>query len=106
MPGTRFLVSTRERVELAGDLAGTLWLRTTWARRGVLASFGMVDAGFHGTLTLAALNGSHKHLEVSVGETFAQLVFESLDTAAAKTYEERSGNYQDQEGVTPSRSSP
>ena len=37
-PGARFAVSTQERVRLGPGLAGQLWLRTTWARRGVLAS--------------------------------------------------------------------
>ena len=95
----RFLVSTRERVEFGNDLVGTLWLRTTWARKGVLASFGKVDAGFRGTLTLAAFNAAREPLDLPIGETFAQLVFECLESEAARTYGERSGNYQDQEGV-------
>lgn len=98
--GARFVVSTQERVRLGPGLAGQLWLRTTWARRGVLASFGRVDAGFDGTLTLAAHNAGRAELEVPVGETFAQLVLEPLTSAAAATYERRSGNYQHQRGVT------
>jgi len=98
-PLNRFLISTVERVEFGAEVAGELWLRTTWARRGVLASFGKIDAGFRGTLTLAAFNASHEPLPISIGERFAQLVFIPLSTAAAKTYGERSGNYQDQQGV-------
>lgn len=99
-PRARFVVSTQERVRLGGGLAGQLWLRTTWARRGVLASFGRVDAGFDGTLTLAAHNASEAELELPVGATFAQLVIEPLTSAAAATYERRSGHYQHQRGVT------
>ncbi|HKZ47386.1 MAG TPA: dCTP deaminase [Thermoplasmata archaeon] len=98
-PGTRFLVSTRERVELGETLVGELWLRTTWARRGVLASFGKVDAGFRGTLTLAAFNASHEPLGVPIGETFAQVVFTPLASPASRTYGERSGNYLNQQGI-------
>ena len=98
-PLTRFLVSTLERVEFGPEVAGELWLRTTWARRGVLASFGKIDAGFRGTLTFGAFNASHEPLPIPIGERFAQLVFIPLTTAAAKTYGERSGNYQDQQGV-------
>jgi dCTP deaminase len=98
--GSRFVVSTQERVRLGPGLAGQLWLRTTWARRGVLASFGRVDAGFDGTLTLAAHNAGARQLEVPVGQTFAQLVLEPLTSTAAATYEARSGNYQHQRGVT------
>ena len=97
---TRFVVSTRERVELNGPVAAQLWIRTTWARRGVLASFGRIDAGFRGTLTLAAFNASAEPLPVKAGETFAQVVFEQLVGDVEKGYAQRSGNYQDQKGVT------
>jgi len=99
-PGQRFLVSTREVVELGKHLAAQIWLRTTWARRGVVASFGMIDAGFSGTLTLGGLNASKDPLEVAIGERYAQVVFLSLESPASATYEARSGNYQGQRGVT------
>lgn len=99
-PLTRFAVSTVEVVELGTDVTAQLWLRTTWARRGVLASFGKVDAGFRGTLTLAAFNANGSGvLEVPIGERFAQIVFEDLAGSAEKKYDERSGQWQDQRGV-------
>ncbi len=97
---TRFAVSTRETVTLGRTLAAQIWLRTTWARRGVVASFGMIDAGFSGTLTFGALNASDAVLEVPVGERFAQVVFLTLGSGASATYETRSGKYQGQRGVT------
>lgn len=99
-PMTRFAVSTRETVTLPRDLVAQIWLRTTWARRGVLASFGMIDAGFSGTLTFGAFNASDAVLELPIGERFAQLVFLHLESAASATYEARSGTYQGQRGVT------
>lgn len=97
---TRFAVSTLETVTLGRRLVAEIWLRTTWARRGVLASFGMIDAGFSGTLTFGALNASDGVLEIPIGERFAQVVFLTLGTAASETYEARSGTYQGQRGVT------
>jgi len=99
-PMTRFAVSTRESVGLGRHVAGQLWLRTTWARRGVLAAFGMIDAGFSGTLTFGALNVASEVLEVPIGERFAQIVFLSLESPSSETYEKRSGTYQGQRGVT------
>jgi dCTP deaminase len=99
-PGTRFAVSTRERIRLGRHVVGQIWLRTTWARRGVVASFGMIDAGFSGTLTFGAFNASSEPLEVPIGERFAQVVFLTLDSPASETYERRSGTYQGQKGVT------
>ena len=99
-PATRFAVSTRESIRLGPHVAGQIWLRTTWARRGVVAAFGMIDAGFSGTLTFGAFNGSSDPLEVPIGDRFAQLVFLTLESPASETYEKRSGTYQGQKGVT------
>jgi len=99
-PKTRFAVSTLEVVDLGLDITASLWLRTTWARKGVIAAFGKVDAGFRGTLTLAAFHaGASSPLELPVGERFAQIVFEDLSSPAEKAYDERSGHWQDQKGV-------
>jgi dCTP deaminase len=99
-PLTRFAVGTRETVTLGQGIAAQIWLRTTWARRGVLASFGMIDAGFSGNLTFGAFNASEAVLEVPVGDRFAQVVFLALESPASATYERRSGTYQGQRGVT------
>lgn len=99
-PLVRFAVSTAEVVELGETVTASLWLRTTWIRKGVIASFGKVDAGFRGTLTLGAFNADATGtLELSIGERFAQVVFEDLTSPAEMTYGERSGRYQDQRGV-------
>lgn len=98
-PATRFAVSTLEAFDLGPDLCAEIWLRTTWARRGVMGSFGKIDAGFRGTLTLACFNASHEPIEIPIGERFAQVVFETLSPPARKGYEARSGHYQDQDGV-------
>ncbi len=99
-PQTRFAVSTLERVSGGVHHGAMLWLRTSWARRGVIAAFGFIDAGFEGTLTLAAFNGSRQPLEVPIGQTFAQAVFVSLSGEAEALYAQRSGKYQGQQGVT------
>ncbi len=99
-PMTRFIVSTEEVIDLGAMLTAQLWLRTSWIRKGVIASFGKVDSGFRGTLTLPALNSSSEPLELEIGKTFAQIVFERLESRPMKLYAERSGNYQDQKGIT------
>lgn len=98
-PMTWFAVSTKEYVKFGPKITSQLWIRTTWARRGILSSFGKVDAGFEGTLTLSAFNSSDKEVTIPIGDRFCQIVFEWLDTASEKQYAERSGNYQGQRGV-------
>jgi dCTP deaminase len=98
-PKTWFAVSTREYVKFGPEITSQIWIRTTWARKGIMSSFGKVDAGFEGTLTLSAYNSSGKEVSIPVGERFAQSVFEMLDSPSNKAYSERSGHYQGQRGV-------
>ncbi len=98
-PLSSFVVSTKEFVEFGPELTGQLWIRSSWARKGIIASFGKIDAGFKGTLTLAGFNASPNDVEISVGDTFAQMVLEQVSSEPEETYEERSGNYQDQRGI-------
>ena len=98
--GKRFAVSTKERIECGPNVCGQLWLRTSWARKGIICSFGKIDSGFNGTLTLLGFNSSDKDIELKIGETFAQMAFEMMSGPAEALYSERSGNYQNQKGTT------
>jgi len=89
-----FAISTLEYIKLKG-LAAQLWIRSSYARKGVIASFGKVDAGFEGNLTLPAFNAREKLL-LKKGDTFCQIVFEYLSSNPLKLYE---GKYKGQKGV-------
>ncbi len=95
-----FVVATKEYFVLPATVIGEIWIRTTWVRKGILSSFGIIDAGFNGNLTFSAFNASRKTVAVPIGERFAQVVFSELRSKAGKTYKERSGNYFGQRGVT------
>ena len=99
-PGKRFAVSTKERIACGPNLCAQLWLRTTWARKGIICSFGKIDSGFDGTLTLLGFNSSEQNVILSIDVTFAQMVFEVMTGPASSLYSERSGNYQNQDGIT------
>ena len=99
-PGERFAVSTKEIISCGENHCAQLWLRTSWARKGIICSFGKIDSGFKGNLTLLGLNVSKENINIEIGNTFAQIVFEKLSTSANELYEERSGNYQNQKGIT------
>jgi len=99
----RFLVATEEVVTLGPSLAGQLWIRSTFARKGLMMAFGKVEAGFSGELTIAGFNAARDPVDLPIGERFCQLAFESLAESADALYEERSGTYQDQRGVTHAR---
>lgn len=99
-PGKWFAVATRERVRFPPDLCGELWLRSSHIRRGIITSFGRVDAGFEGSLTLTGFNAGDRSLKLSVGDRYCQLVVVELSSKAAKPYAERSGSFQGQQGIT------
>lgn len=99
-PGGWFAISTEEVVTLGPQVAAQLWIRSSYARRGAIAGFGKVEAGFSGTLTIGAANLGPESLEIPIGDRFCQIVFETLSHPAEQLYAERSGNYQGQRGVT------
>lgn len=99
-PGRRFAVSTREYFRLGPGVCASLWIKTSWARKGVVGAFGKIDAGFEGNLTLLAYNSSDDEITVQIGNKFAQVVFESMLSIPQKLYSQRSGNYFGQKGVT------
>ena len=80
-------------------VSSQLWIRSSYARKGVMASFGKVDAGFHGTLTISCFNANDEPLEIPIGDRFCQIVFEKLETMPNELYEKKSGNYQNQRVV-------
>ena len=98
-PKTWFAVSTLEYVRLGEGHAAYLWLRTTWARNGIIAQFGMIDAGYEGNMTFAGFNAKSSAVELPIGERFCQMVIEPLFSAAEKLYAERSGTYFKKRGL-------
>jgi dCTP deaminase len=99
-PLTWFAISTKEFVKMGPQITSQLWIRSSYARKGIMASFGKVDAGFHGTLTFGCFNASDKEVEIPIGDRFCQIVFEYLEQTPKALYHERSGTYQNQRGVT------
>ena len=96
---TWFAISTKEFVKMGSQITSQLWIRSSYARKGVMASFGKVDAGFHGTLTISCFNSNDEELEIPIGDRFCQIVFEHLSSKPSALYDKKSGNYQNQRGV-------
>ncbi|OYT46217.1 MAG: dCTP deaminase [Thermoplasmata archaeon] len=99
-PGEWCLVSTEEYLEVPHDLCATLWMRSSFVRMGLIAGFGLVDAGFKGTLTFSVSNPGPVRVALPVGERICQICYQKLESTPQKLYEERSGTYQGQSGVT------
>ena len=98
-PKTWFVISTKEFIKMGSDITSQLWIRSSYARKGIFASFGKVDAGFHGTLTISCFNSNDIEIEIPIGDRFCQIIFEELLSTPSELYEKKSGNYQNQKGI-------
>ena len=98
-PLTWFAISTKEFVKMGASITSQLWIRSSYARKGIMASFGKVDAGFHGTLTISCFNSSDEPVEIPIGDRFCQIVFENMMSKPSELYDKKSGNYQNQRGI-------
>ena len=99
-PGEHRLVATLERVELGDDIAGTLHLRSSLARNGIIASLALVDPGFRGQLTISLFNAGPESFKMSRNDKFVQLVLHGLSSKTEYMY---NGKYQDSQGIVDSR---
>ena len=98
--GKHQLAATMERVELPDDLTGTLHIRSSLARAGILASLALVDPGFRGQLTISLYNAGTETFRMNKGDKFVQLVLHTLDTKTLRPYR---GRYQDSQGIVETR---
>jgi len=98
-PLTWFVISTKEFIKMGSNISSQLWIRSSYARKGIFASFGKVDAGFHGTLTISCFNSNEIEIEIPIGDRFCQIVFEELSSTPSELYNTKSGNYQNQRGI-------
>lgn len=99
-PREHRLVATLERVELGDDVAGTLHIRSSLARVGIVASLALVDPGFRGQLTISLFNAQAEPLTMNKNDKFVQLVLHQLSSKARRPY---GGKYQDSQGIVDSR---
>jgi dCTP deaminase len=99
-PKEQKLAATFERVELSENLVGTLHIRSSLAREGVIASLALVDPGFKGQLTISLYNAGDRPVRIERGERFIQLSLLRLGSPATHTY---TGKYQNSRGVVRSR---
>jgi dCTP deaminase len=99
-PNQYRLVATLERVELEDNLVGTLHIRSSLARWGIIASVALVDPGFRGQLTILLYNVGSRKLKMQWKERFLQIAIHQLSTKTQRPYR---GKYQDSQGIVDSR---
>lgn len=97
-PKKNFIVLTKEKIIMKSNTTANLWIKTRWARQGLILSAGAIDAGFNGQLNLCMFNSSDNYIDIKENDTIVQIVFFQTKLPK-KLYEERSGNYQYQDKI-------
>ncbi len=92
-----FFVSSYEEINMPDDVIGLLFIRSSFARKGIFGSFGVVDAGYKGNLTLSFYNALND-IKLERYTRIVQIIFERIKKPE-KTYSERSGNYHGKTGI-------
>jgi dCTP deaminase len=99
-PHSMVLMGTIEAVRLPLDIIGMMYLRSTYARLGLMPWFqGLVDPGYSGALTVVLQNATCQAVTMSYGQRVCHIVFERLMEAADRGY---SGSYMRSLGAQPS----
>jgi dCTP deaminase len=93
------LATTRETINVPGNMAGYISGRSSVGRAGLqVQNAGFVDAGFKGKITLELYNQAPVPILLEEGTRICQITFHRLDTEAQFPYS-KNGKYHDQDGV-------
>lgn len=100
-PHSFLLATTEEYVKLPDNLTAFVEGRSSIGRIGLfIQNAGWVDPGFEGQITLELYNANSLPIRLQAGRRICQLVFCSMDQAAANPYR---GKYQGQRKSTGSK---
>lgn len=100
-PDAVLLIGTLEQVKFPTDLIGFLYLRSSYARRGLLPwSQGIIEPGYEGTITVVLHNHSKNYLPIVGNQKICHLMFSRASTDTDQPY---SDIYQNSRTATPSK---
>jgi dCTP deaminase len=94
------LIVTAERLEIPANILGTIHLKSSLCREGLIGSFAVIDPGFRGNLTLLLFNSGDSTIHINKNEPIAQIIFHKTKGISGKPY---NGRYQDSVGLVESR---
>lgn len=92
-----FFASSLETIRMPDNVVASMYIKSRYARRSVFSTFGFVDAGFHGNLTLSFINFGTS-LILKKGDPIVQIIFSEIEPPE-KNYSKRSGNFQNSHGI-------
>ena len=99
-PKQQKLIVTAEYLEIPANILGTIHLKSSLCREGLIGSFAVIDPGFRGKLTLLLFNSGGSTIHINKNEPVAQIIFHKTEGTSSKPY---NGRYQDSLGLVKSR---
>jgi len=99
-PNESLLCRTAEYLEMPDYIVGLCYLRSTYARLGIIIPATVIDAGFKGTLTVELRGNPSFGMRLYPFDPFMHVIFPTLDSPVVKLYR---GKYQGQIAVTAPR---
>lgn len=102
VPSGTFFASSIEYLKMPRNVSGFVLPKSTYGRCGISVINPLIDAGWEGNLTIAAVNHSKNPVKIYLGEGFCQLVLFDVGDCEV-SYDERGGLYQGAKGVAMSR---
>jgi len=89
-----------ERFRIPRDVIATCLGKSTYVRCGIIASVTPLEPEWEGVVTVEISNTSPCRAEVFAGEGILQVLFNLLDRPCERSYADKKGIYQGQEGIT------
>jgi len=96
-PSAAALLSTKEVVKVPPKHLGNIYLRSTFARLGIVCPSTVADPGFEGTLTLEIFNASNRPLLIRPNDALFHWI---LSPCEGEEHYMLKGRYQGQRGIT------
>jgi dCTP deaminase len=98
-PNSFVLAHSVEHMRMPRNVTGIVLCKSTYIRAGVLIPTTVLEAGWEGIITLEISNVTPLPARVYANEGIAQILFFEGDELCDTSYADRSGKYQNQEGV-------
>jgi dCTP deaminase len=98
-PHSFVLAMTKEKINLPDNICASIYIKSTYARLGVVGDFPLIDPGYKGYLTLRLCNPSKLQLKLYSNEGIVQVVFHELSDSVGLNYEKQGGRYQNSKSI-------
>ena len=99
-PHSVVLGKTVEYFKIPRDIITIGFVKSTYARCGLLVNISPFEPEWEGFATLSIINPTHFPIKIYANEGIAQILFLQADDICETSYADKKGKYQAQKGIT------